>query len=254
MTLERTMSKNRLGVLATKVGMTQIFMEDGLRVPVTILHVTPNTVVQKRTVDNDGYTALQIGTGDKREKLLNKAQLGHFKKHSVQPQRHLVEFRVDGDKLGQWDTGKTYGVELLDGVKSVDVASTSKGKGTAGVMKRHHMKGFRATHGTHEYFRHGGSIGCRATPGKVHKGKRMSGRMGNERVTTLNIMIVKIDAEQGLVYLRGAVPGAKGALVEVQASTHTAQKGRALRSEAQILSKNPMKASKAGGSSAKPKK
>jgi large subunit ribosomal protein L3 len=137
--------------------------------------------------------------------------------------------------------------------KSLDVLGVSKGRGTAGVMKRHNMKGFRATHGTHEYFRHGGSIGCRATPGKVHKGKRMSGRMGNENVVVQNLAVVKMDEEKGLIFVRGAVPGKNGGLIEVRASTHKAKRGRALRSEAQILSKNPMKASKAGGSAPKKK-
>ncbi len=249
------MSLNRLGLFAKKIGMTQVFNDDGLRIPVTILQVEPNFVIQKKTVENDGYSALQVGTRSMREKLTSKATLAHFKKNNVTPQHFVKELRVAETDLANLNAGDKLGFDIIKSVKSVDVAGVSKGKGTAGVMKRHNMKGFRATHGTHEYFRHGGSIGCRATPGKVHKGKRMSGRMGNELVTVLNCAVVKLDEEKGLIFVRGAVPGANGGLIEVIASTHTAKKGRALRSEAQILSKNPMKASKAAGSGpAKPKK
>lgn len=242
---------NKLGLLAQKVGMTQIFNDDGVRIPVTVLLVEKNTIVQKKTVATDGYTALQVGTGAIREKLVNKPLAGHFKKHNVPAQRHLIEFRVDEAMAGKHNAGDALGLDLLNGIKSVDISGVSKGRGTAGVMKRHNMKGFRATHGTHEYFRHGGSIGCRATPGKVHKGKRMSGRMGNETVTVLNCAVVKLDLEKGLVFLRGAVPGRNGGMIELTPSVHNAKKGRALRAEAQLASKNPMKASKAGGT-AKP--
>jgi len=245
------MTQNKLGLLASKVGMTQIFNDDGVRIPVTILLVEKNTVVQKKTKAVDGYNAVQVGTGAIREKLVNLPRRGHFKKHNVENQRHVKEFRLDEAQLGKVNTGDVVGLSLLDGVKSIDVTGTSKGRGTAGVMKRHHMKGFRATHGTHEYFRHGGSIGCRATPGKVHKGKRMSGRMGNETVTVINCAVVKLDSEKGLVFVRGAVPGRNGGLIEFVPSVHKAKKGQALRAEAQIASKNPMKASKAGGT-AKP--
>lgn len=247
------MTQNKLGLLASKVGMTQIFNDDGVRIPVTVLLVEKNTIVQKKTVATDGYNAVQVGTGAIREKLVSMPRMGHFKKHNVPAQRHLKEYRLDEAQLGKVSTGEAIGVSLLDGVKSVDISGTSKGRGTAGVMKRHHMKGFRATHGTHEYFRHGGFIGCRATPGKVHKGKRMSGRMGNELVTVLNCAVVKVDAEKGLVFLRGAVPGRNGGLISLVPSLHGAKKGRALRAEAQLASKNPMKASKAGGT-AKPAK
>jgi large subunit ribosomal protein L3 len=243
-----------IGLLAEKIGMTQLFLEDGLRVPVTVLQVARNVVVQKKTQEKDGYLAVQVGAGEGKPKQLTKADLGHFTKHNVVPTRSLVEFRLSAAEAAKFNTGDLLNLALLKDAKSVDVAATSKGKGTAGVMKRHHMKGFRATHGTHEYFRHGGSIGMRATPGKVHPGKRMSGRMGNERVTTLNLAVVQIDEEKGLLFVRGAVPGAPGGLVEVRASTHSPSKGRALREAVQIQSKNPMKASKAGGGAAKPKK
>jgi large subunit ribosomal protein L3 len=161
--------------------------------------------------------------------------------------RVLQEHRVKADALGKLNVGDQIGLDVIQDCKSVDVAGTSKGRGTAGVMKRHNMAGFRATHGTHEYFRHGGSIGCRATPGKVHKGKRMAGRMGNERVSVLNVAVVKVDAEKQLVFLRGQVPGAKGGMIEIYPSLHIVQKGQRMVAEAQMASKNPMKASKAGG-------
>jgi large subunit ribosomal protein L3 len=247
------MSKHGLGLLATKVGMTQIFTEDGVRIPVTVLQVGKNSVVQKKTMATDGYTAVQIGVGEIREKLVNKPLAGHFKKAGIPATRFLQEFRVDDATLSKLNVGDALTFDHIKAAKSLDVVGTSKGRGTAGVMKRHNMSGFRATHGTHEYFRHGGSIGCRATPGKVHKGKRMSGRMGNENVAVINLSVVKIDEDKGLIFLRGAVPGRPGGLIEVRASTHAAKRGRALRSEAQILSKNPMKASKAGGGAAKKK-
>jgi large subunit ribosomal protein L3 len=247
------MTVQRLGLFAKKIGMTQLFMEDGLRVPVTVLQVEPNYVVQKRTAENDGYTAIQVASGAVREKLANKAITGHFKKANLPPMRVLQEHRVGEDVLGKLNVGDTLGIEVIKDSKSVDVAGTSKGRGTAGVMKRHNMSGFRATHGTHEYFRHGGSIGCRATPGKVHKGKRMAGHMGNERVSVLNIAVIRLDEEKNLIFLRGQVPGAKGGIVEVYPSMHTAQRGSRMQAEAQVASKNPMKAAKAGGGGAKKK-
>ena len=247
------MSLQRLGLFAKKIGMTQLFMDDGLRVACTVLLVEPNVIMQKKTVENDGYTALQVGTSVMREKLAGKALSGHFKKGGVLPQHFVQEIRVANAELAKHNVGDKLTFDIIKTSKSVDVAGVSKGKGTAGVMKRHNMKGFRATHGTHEYFRHGGSIGCRATPGKVHKGKRMAGRMGNERVSVLNVAIVKLDEEKGLIILRGAVPGAPGGIVEIYPSIHDAHKGRRMQAEQQVASKNPMKASKAGGT-AKPAK
>ena len=235
-----------LGVYAKKVGMTQLFMDDGLRVPVTVLLLQDNFIVQKKTKDIDGYSSIQVAADASPAKGATGALLGHFKKANVIPHRFLKEMRVSDDVVAKLEAGAKLGLEVLHGVKSVDVAGVSKGRGTAGVLKRHHMSGFRATHGTHEYFRHGGSIGCRATPGKVHKGKRMPGRMGNERVSVLNVAIVKLDEAKGLIFLRGQVPGAKGGIIEVYPSKHVAQKGRRMTQETQVASKNPMKASKAG--------
>ena len=208
----------KLGLMATKVGMTQLFMDDGLRVAVTVLKVDANLVVQKKTQENDGYSAVQVGACAVREKLVSKALAGHFKKANVAPQRRLHETRLDADALAKLNVGDTLPMSILKDCKSLDVTGTSKGKGTAGVMKRHHMKGFRATHGTHEYFRHGGSIGMRTTPGRVNRGKRMCGHMGDEQVTVQNLKIVKIDLEKNIVLIEGAVPGAPNGPVVVRQS------------------------------------
>jgi large subunit ribosomal protein L3 len=239
--------KMTLGLLATKVGMTQIFTEAGVRLPVTVLQVNDNIVVGKRTSEKNGYTALQIGYGERREKLINKPEAGFFKKQGVSPVRTIREFRVEGETFEKYNVGDKVGLEVMADVANVDVSGTSKGKGFAGVMKRHNFKGFRATHGTHEYFRHGGSIGCRAVPGRVFKGKKMPGQMGNKRVTVINQNVVGTDEERGLIFVRGQIPGGKGCTVEVQASLHRARKIPGLEAAAQTASKNPMKASKAKG-------
>ena len=235
-----------LGILAKKMGMTQIFTDEGVRVAVTVLKIEDNVVLQKKTAEKDGYSALQIGFSDKREKNTTKPMQGHFKKAEATPKRTVMEWRVPADVVDAHELGANVGINVLDGALSVDVTSTSKGKGFAGVMKRHNFKGFRATHGTHEYFRHGGSIGCRSEPGKVHKGKKMAGQMGNEQVTTLNIRVMEVDPDEGLILLRGAVPGTKGTTVQVVPSSRTAKRIKGLSEAEQMRSKNPMKASKAG--------
>jgi large subunit ribosomal protein L3 len=237
-----------LGILATKKGMTQIFTDQGVRIPVTVLQIEPNWVVQKRTVETDGYTAVQIGYGKKNANKLNKPRKGHLDKAGVEPVRVLREFRCTPEQAEALEVGSQLSIDALgEEFASVDCSATSKGKGFAGVMKRHNFKGFRATHGTHEYFRHGGSIGCRAKPGKVFKGKKMAGQMGNERVTTLNLNLVEFDRENGLLLIRGAVPGGKNAVIEVRPAKHKSNRIPGLKEEAQMASKNPMKASKAAG-------
>ena len=235
-----------LGVLATKEGMTQMFLEDGVRVPVTVMRVQPNVVIQKKTTEKDGYNALQLGYGERREKLLSKPEEGHFKKAGTGAKRFLREMRVTEEELSNYEVGQELNADILKDVESLDIAGISKGKGFAGVMKRHNFKGFRATHGTHEYFRHGGSIGCRAEPGKVFKGKKMPGQMGNARVTVQNLRVIEVDAEEGVVIIRGSVPGPKGGLVELLPSSRRVRPlhgiGGAVVTE---RSKNPMKASKA---------
>lgn len=235
------------GVLATKMGMTQIFTEEGVCIPSTVLKITPNTVVSKKTKEKDGYTATQLGMGAIREKVINKAKLGHFAKNEVKPVRHLREFRGDNELLANVEIGGEVGLNLFADVASVDVFGTSKGCGFAGVMKRHNFGGFRATHGTHEVFRHGGSIGCRAQPGKVFKGQKMAGQMGNERVCVQNLRVVGTDEEDNLLFVRGAVPGPKGSVLEVCISSRKPKAIPGISADiAEIASKNPMKASKAG--------
>jgi large subunit ribosomal protein L3 len=247
--------KQKLSLLATKVGMMQVFIDEGVRIAVTVLKVGPNTVISKRTKERDGYTAVQMGFGEIREKLVNKPTRGHFAKANVTPMRHLREIRLDEKQLENLEIGSNLDLSLLEGVGSIDVSSVSKGKGYAGVMKRHNFAGFPASHGTHETFRHGGSIGMRAQPGKVLKGKRMAGHMGDELITTINLRIIRIMKEENLILVRGAVPGGKGALVEIKASRHAPKAIRHIGGQmVEEASKNPMKASKAGAKSAPKKK
>lgn len=199
------------GILGTKVGMTQVWQGDRL-VPVTVLLAGPCPVVQRKTPATDGYNAVQLGWFEKSEKAVNKPLAGHFKKAGVAPVRHLVEFRdftPDGDKVT---------VESFAAGEKVDVTATSKGRGTAGVMKRWNFAGMPATHGTKKKHRHPGSIGQRKFPGRVHKGKRMAGHYGAERVTTIGLEIVEVRPEDNLLLVKGAIPGPNGGLVEVRAS------------------------------------
>jgi large subunit ribosomal protein L3 len=228
--------------------MSQVFTEEGVCLPVTVVRIAENVVSEKRTLERDGYSAIQLGAGAIREKRVNQPELGNFKKKGLDPLRHLVEFRVDADAIADLEVGGKLDLSFFDNVESVDVSGTSKGKGFAGVMKRHNMKGFRATHGTHEYFRHGGSIGMRAKPGKVFKGKKMPGRMGNERVTVTNLRVIRVIPELGIVCIRGAIPGPKNGLVEIRPSDHRPRIMHGIGgSSAEVRSKNPMKASKAKG-------
>ena len=207
-------------LLCRKVGMTQIYDEAGNCIPVTVLEAEPNVVVQKKTADSDGYTALQLGgAGTRRNKVVSKAELGHAEKAGVAPPSALKESRVSEEEAAGYEAGQSIGAaDLFESGQRVDVVGTSKGRGTTGVVKRHNFAVKRKTHGTHEFFRHGGSIGAGAYPGKVIKGLGMAGRHGNARVTTLNLEVVRVDAEQSLLYLRGAVPGHRNGLVRVRAT------------------------------------
>lgn len=212
------MSK-KMGLLGRKIGMTQVFTESGERVAVTAIATGPNVVMGKRTPERDGYTALQLGLDDKPMRLTSKPVLGALAKANIKPKRYVREIRLEAGK----SDGVEVGVELqvTDYFKPgdfVDVTGTTKGKGTQGVMKRHHMAGDSASHGTHEFFRHGGSIGCRLTPGKVHKGKRMGGRMGDERRTVQNLKVVEVVVEKNMLLLAGAVPGGKNGYVIIRAA------------------------------------
>ena len=201
------------GILAKKIGMTQIF-EDGKLIPVTVVEAGPNFVLQKKTVENDGYTALQLGFDEKKEKNTTKPVMGIFKKAGVNPQRFVKELRVDS--VEGYELGQEIKVDVLAGVEFVDITGTSKGKGTSGVMKRHGFGGNRASHGVSRNHRLGGSIGMSTWPGKVLKGKRMAGQYGNETVTVQNLKVVKVDAENNLLLIKGAVPGSKNSYIVVK--------------------------------------
>lgn len=203
-------------LLCRKLGMTQIFAENGDAVSVTVLEAGPNTVVQKKTVEKDGYSALQLGYGERRPARTPKGELGHFQKAKVAPQRYLKESRLTPEEAAAHETGGKVSVDIFAPGQRVDVIGTSKGRGTAGVVRRHHFPDRAEAHGAHERFRHGGSIGPGSFPGHVIKGLRMPGRMGNERVTVLNLEVVKVDADRGLLYLRGAVPGHRSALIQIR--------------------------------------
>lgn len=201
------------GILAKKIGMTQIF-EDGKFIPVTVVEAGPNFVLQKKTVENDGYTALQLGFDEKKEKNTTKPVMGIFKKAGVNPQRFIKELRVDS--VEGYELGQEIKVDVLAGVEFVDITGTSKGKGTSGVMKRHGFGGNRASHGVSRNHRLGGSIGMSTWPGKVLKGKRMAGQYGNETVTVQNLKVVRVDAENNLLLIKGAVPGSKNSYIVVK--------------------------------------
>jgi large subunit ribosomal protein L3 len=209
------------GILGTKLGMTQVFDENNRVVPVTVVKAEPNVVTQVRTEEKDGYTAVQLAAGAIDPRKVNKPVAGHFAKAGVTPRRHLVELRTTD--AGEYTVGQEITAEVFEAGAVVDITGTSKGKGTAGVMKRHNFKGLGSSHGTQRKHRSPGSIGGCATPGRVFKGLRMAGRMGHERVTTQNLKVHKIDVENGLLLIKGAVPGPKGGLVFVK----TAAKGGA---------------------------
>ncbi|WP_294225425.1 50S ribosomal protein L3 [uncultured Shimia sp.] len=204
----------RSGIIAKKVGMTRLFLEDGKQIPVTVLSLDGLQVVAQRTEEKDGYTAVQLGAGTAKAKRTSKAMRGHFAAAKVEPKRKLVEFRVPSE--GLIEVGAEISAEhFLEGQK-VDVAGTSIGKGFAGAMKRHNFSGLRATHGVSISHRSHGSTGQCQDPGKVFKGKKMAGHMGAVRVTTQNLEVVKTDADRGLLFIKGAVPGSKGGWVSVK--------------------------------------
>ena len=203
-------------LLCRKLGMTQIFDDKGERIPVTVLLAGPNRVVQKKTIEKDGYTALQLGFGERRPKTATKGQIGHAEKAGVPTPRDLGECRVTPEEAEAIETGQEISVSVFETGQRVDVTADSKGRGTAGVVKRHNFAIKRRTHGTHEAFRHAGSIGAGAYPGKVIKGMRMPGRLGNARVTTRNLQVAQVDAENHLLLVRGSVPGHNNSLVRVR--------------------------------------
>jgi large subunit ribosomal protein L3 len=206
------------GLIGRKVGMTQIFSAEGEVIPVTAIETGPCWIVQKKTQERDGYTAIQLGFQDKKMKHTTKPLQGHFQKSGVSPKRWLREFRVDGATLDEIQEGQEITGEILASLRYVDVTGTSKGRGFAGVMKRHGFGGKPASHGTHESFRGSGSIGASADPARVFKNTRMAGHYGNARVTIRNLEVVRFLKEQNLLLVKGAVPGPNGGMVLVRAS------------------------------------
>ncbi len=206
-------------LLCRKIGMTRIFDEGGLSIPVTVLEAGPNVVVQKKTPDKDGYSALQLGFGERKAKHATKPLAGHFDRAGVTPRRHLSESRIEAEALEGYEVGQEVGADVFEAGQRVDVIGTSKGRGTTGTVKRHGFAIKKKTHGTHEGFRNPGSIGAGAYPGRVIKGMRMAGRHGNAQVTTRNLEVVRVDADRQLLLLRGSVPGPSDGVVRVRAAT-----------------------------------
>ena len=213
----------RSGVIAKKIGMTRLFAADGAHVPVTVLQIDNLQVVATRSVEKDGYTAVQLGSGKAKVKNVTKPQRGHFAKAGVEPKLKLIEFRVSEDAL--LNVGDELSAEHFNVGQKIDVTGESKGKGFQGVMKRWNFGGLRATHGVSVSHRSHGSTGQRQDPGKVFKGKKMAGHLGSERVTVQNLEVAKVDEARGLILVKGAVPGSKGSYVLVRDAVKVKQDG-----------------------------
>ena len=211
-----TTTRNVRGLLGTKLGMTQVWDENNRVVPVTVISAASNVVTQVRSVDTDGYPAVQLGFGEVKPTQVTKPRAGHFERAGVTPRRHLVEIRTAD--AASYSLGQELSADLFTAGEKVDVTGTSKGKGFAGVMKRHGFAGVSASHGSHRNHRKPGSIGGASTPARVFKGIRMAGRMGVETVTTQNVTVHAVDADKGLILVKGAVPGPKGTLVIVRSA------------------------------------
>jgi large subunit ribosomal protein L3 len=203
-------------IVGEKTGMTQIWDEENRAIPVTAVKVAPLRVVQVKTPETDGYSALQVTWGTKKANRLNRPEAGHFEAAGVEPGAQVMELRLDS--VGDYVVGQEISVEIFEAGEKIDVIAVSKGKGFAGGMKRHNFKGQGASHGNHKAHRVPGSIGGCATPGRVFKGTRMAGRMGGQQVTTTNLQIVRVDAERGIVLVKGAVPGSRGGTVVLRNS------------------------------------
>ncbi|HEX3930042.1 MAG TPA: 50S ribosomal protein L3 [Nocardioides sp.] len=219
MTVERTVK----GLLGTKLGMTQMWDENNRVVPVTVVAAGTNVVTQVRKPENDGYNAIQVGFGEIDSRKVTKPEAGQFAKAGVTPRRHVAEIRTAD--AGSYTVGQELPADTFAAGDVIDVTGTTKGKGFAGVMKRHGFHGVGASHGAHRNHRKPGSIGACATPGRVFKGVRMAGLMGQATVTTQNVVVHAVDTEKGLILLKGAVPGAKGGLVVLRTAAKLAQKG-----------------------------
>ncbi|MCW2492354.1 MAG: ribosomal protein [Frankiales bacterium] len=212
-----------LGILGSKLGMTQVFDANNRVVPVTVVQAGPCVVTQIRTQEKDGYSAVQLAYGQIDPRKVTKPLAGHFEAAGVTPRRHVVELRTESTE--GFEIGQEFGPEIFADGASVDVSGTTKGKGTAGVMKRHGFHGVSSSHGSHRNHRKPGSIGGCSTPGRVFKGMRMAGRMGVDKQTTQSLRVIKVDNERGLLLIEGAVPGPKGGLVLVRSAVKSAVKG-----------------------------
>jgi large subunit ribosomal protein L3 len=236
-----------LGLLGRKVGMMRIFTDDGDAVPVTVLDVSNNRVAQIKTVESDGYSAVQVAHGDRRASRVTKAEAGHFAKAGVQAGYDLREFRIPADKLGELAPGAVIPASLFAAGQKVDVAGTSIGKGFTGTIKRYNFSSGRASHGNSRSHNVPGSIGMAQDPGRVFPGKRMSGHMGDDSKTIQNLVIARVDAERGLLMVRGAVPGAKGGAVVVTPAVKTPlAKGGLPRVPRVVQAAGPTNPAKAG--------
>ena len=209
-----------IGIIGKKIGMTRVFNEEGVSTPVTVVEVEPNRVTQVKTLESDGYSAIQVTTGSVHAGRINKPEAGHFAKAGVEAGRGLWEFRADASEIEGIEVGSELTVERFAEIAVVDVTGTTKGKGFQGGVKRHNFRMQDATHGNSISHRSNGSIGQNQTPGRVFKGKKMSGHMGDVRQTTQNLDLVKVDAENGLLLIKGAVPGAKNSTVIVLSLIH----------------------------------
>ncbi|MET4703578.1 MULTISPECIES: 50S ribosomal protein L3 [Microbacteriaceae] len=207
-------TKTSKGLLGKKLGMTQVWDANNKLIPVTVVEITPNVVTQLRSEEVDGYLAVQIAYGQIDPRKVNKPASGHFDKAGVTPRRHLTEVRTAD--AAEYTLGQEIAVDIFEAGQKVDVVGTSKGKGFAGVMKRHNFKGVSSSHGSHRNHRKPGSIGASSTPSRVFKGMRMAGRMGGDRVTAMNLIVHSVDLEKNLILVKGAVPGAKGRIVFVR--------------------------------------
>ena len=201
-------------LIGKKIGMTQIFDEKGKVIPVTVIEAGPCTVVQKKTIENDGYEAVQLGFGDVKVQRVNKPMMGHFKKNDVAPKKTLKEFKLDD--ISSVNVGDTLKADIFAVGEKVDVIGTSKGKGTAGAIKRWNFSRLKESHGTGPVARHAGSLGACSDPSRVYKGKKLAGHLGCERVTIQNLDVAKIDADNNLIAIKGAIPGPKGGIVVIR--------------------------------------
>ena len=207
-------------LIGKKIGMTQIFDEKGNVIPVTVVEAGPCNVVMKKTIENDGYEAVQLGFGDVKVQRLTKPMLGHFKKNDVAPKKHLKEFKFDD--IESLNVGDTLTADIFAVGDKVDVVGTSKGHGTAGSIKRWNFSRLKESHGTGPVARHAGSLGACSDPSRVYKGKKLAGHLGSERVTIQNLDVIKVDAENNLLAIKGAVPGPKGGIVVIRDSVKKA--------------------------------